>query len=535
MAKKDKFIDGIMPNNKRVTPRVIGVVSEPEGVRKKKNVVKNTTFRTEDIEELKKRHKIAVAEFDKPVGMLGLDGEEQAEKMIEQAEKENKKPKKKKVRKKWSKKRKVITTIVIVLVLLGAIIGAVLVWGNDLISKLTGGRSGIFDAIGSMLSDETVPLKTDSKGRTNILVLGTSGWDMSGSGHDGAFLTDSIMIVSLDQETKDFAMLNLPRDLITKGTCTATGKINEVYWCANQDGKDEAAGAAAAKKAVGEVLGIDFQYYVHMNWGALETIVNDLGGVTVTLDEDIQDDWTNTYIKAGVPVTLNGEQALGLARARHGTENGDFSRGASQQKLLVGIYEKAMSKGMSVTDAIGLFNTLGDNIRTDFNIDGIKTGIKLVSKDFAVDKIRQVPILVGNDEVTYMTYANYNGISYVVPEASSYWDYSLIQKYVAREFSSNAAAREGADILVLNGSGEQGVASAEKKRLENEGFVVKEIDNAPDGEYAEHYTVYVLNDSKPGTKAALEKFYNVAAKEITEVPVGINTAGYDFIVIVGKE
>lgn len=528
MAKKDKIIDDVIPVPKRRTSRRIGVVSEPEGVRKKKSVVKNTTPAVGDIEELKRKHKIAVEEFTRPVGSLDFD--------INEDELKGKKPKKaRKKRKKWSKKRKVLTTLVIVLVLIGGAAAALLIWGNDIISKLTGGRSGIFDAISTVLSDDTVPLKADGKGRTNVLVLGTSGWDMSGSGHDGAFLTDSMMIVSLDQETKDVAMLNLPRDLLTKGTCTATGKINEAYWCANQDGTNEAAGAAAAEKAVSEVLGIDFHYYVHMNWGALETLVNSLGGVTVTLDEDIQDTWTNTYIKAGETVTLDGAQALGLARARHGTENGDFTRGASQQKILVGIYEKMKEKGIGITEALGLFNTLGDNIRTDFNTDEIKSGLKIVTKDFSAENIRQVPILVGNDNVTYMTYANYNGISYVVPAANGYWDYSLIQKYVAKEFSSNPAARENAGILVLNGSGEAGVASAEKKRLTDEGFNVTDIDNAPDGEYSSHYYVYALNQEKPGTKKALEKFYGVTAGGITDVPVGINTSGYDFIVIVGKE
>ena len=528
MVKKDKIIDDVIPVTRRNNSRRIGVVSEPEGVRKKKSVVKNTTSRVGEIEEIKQKHKIAVEEFTKPVGTLDFD--------ISEDELKGRKPKKaKKQRKKWSKKRKVITTLVIVLVVLGALVAAFLIWGNAIISKLTGGRSGIFDAIGTVLSDETVPLKTDSKGRTNVLVLGTSGWDMSGSGHDGAFLTDSMMVVSLDQETKDVAMLSLPRDLLTKGTCTATGKINEAYWCANQDGTNEAAGAAAAEEAVGEVLGIDFQYYVHMNWGALETLVNDLGGVQVTLDEDIQDTWTNTYIKAGETVTLDGSQALALARARHGTENGDFTRGASQQKILVGIYEKIKEKGIGITEALGLFNTLGDNIRTDFNTDELKTGLKIITKDFSVDNIRQVPILVGNDDVTYMTYANYNGISYVVPAASGYWDYSLIQKYIAKEFSSNPAARENAGILVLNGSGEAGVASAERKRLTEEGFNVTDIDNAPDGEYPEHYYVYALNQEKPGTKKALEKFYSVTALGIADVPTGINTSGYDFIVIVGKE
>ena len=50
--------------------------------------------------------------------------------------------------------------------------------------------------------------------------------------------------------------------------------------------------------------------------------------------------WTGAVYEPGIAYTLNGEQALGLARARHGTTGGDFSRGASQQKILIGIKNK---------------------------------------------------------------------------------------------------------------------------------------------------------------------------------------------------
>ena len=46
--------------------------------------------------------------------------------------------------------------------------------------------------------------------------------------HDGAQLTDSIMAISLDQNTGDIAMLSLPRDLKASPTCTASGKFTEV-------------------------------------------------------------------------------------------------------------------------------------------------------------------------------------------------------------------------------------------------------------------------------------------------------------------
>ena len=115
---------------------------------------------------------------------------------------------------KLSKKRRfkikhpIFLTIVIILVGLGV---TGFVWGDSLISRITNGQSGLFGAIGAMISNE-IPFETDANGRTNVLVFGTEGFNMDGatnyidrdsSGtHDGAQLTDSIMIVSFDQKTQ---------------------------------------------------------------------------------------------------------------------------------------------------------------------------------------------------------------------------------------------------------------------------------------------------------------------------------------------
>lgn len=78
------------------------------------------------------------------------------------------------------------------------------------------------------------PLKTDTNGRTNLLVFGTAEDDEGGK-HGGANLTDSIMVISFSKDDNDMAMLNLPRDLWVKHEkiCTVgyQEKINTVYFC----------------------------------------------------------------------------------------------------------------------------------------------------------------------------------------------------------------------------------------------------------------------------------------------------------------
>ncbi|MBR3172522.1 LCP family protein [Candidatus Saccharibacteria bacterium] len=468
-------------------------------------------------------------DFLKPVQAFNFD--EQSGQLVAAKEPIKKTPKMKKEKKPVSKKRKIITRIIIGVLSLLLIVGIIfIIWGNDIIAKITGGQGNVFDLL---FQDETyVPLKTDENGRTNILAFGTSGYDMEGTEgetvHDGAQLTDSIMVISLNQETGDFAMLSLPRDLKVSSTCTATSKINEVYWCNNMDGDNEKAGAEALMNEVSDILGVDFQYYAHLNWGSLVSIVDILGGINVTLDEDIEDyEYTGAVFQAGVEYTLDGGQALGLARARHGTTGGDFSRGASQQKILIGIKNKVFEKSLSLSDLLGLANTLGDNLRTSFSIDELRTLAHLLS-EFDFNNMRQVSLI---EPENYMTTGMINGISYVIPAGGASY-YTAIQNYVAKMFSNEPLAYEDATVLILNGTETPGLAASEQEKLTTSLYSGADTSDAPAGEYTNEYTLYALTDAKPDSKKFLEDKYSVKAESADMLPATIPT-NYDFVLILG--
>lgn len=130
-------------------------------------------------------------------------------------------------------------------------------------------------------------LKEDSNGRSNFLIFGTSE-DDEGGNHPGGYLTDSIMILSVDQNNKNAYMISVPRDLWVQydSTCSVGnyGKINAVYFCASNNGADEAAGASALESKVSSIFGVDIQYYAHVNFTAVSDIVDALGGVDVTIE-----------------------------------------------------------------------------------------------------------------------------------------------------------------------------------------------------------------------------------------------------------
>ena len=480
----------------------------------------------------------AIEDFLSPIKSFDFNDSD-SEKNMKNPEAEPEKSKTK-FKKKPSKVRHTITTILLVIVII-LICGvtALVLWGNDIIAKITGGQGTVLDLI-TFVEETYDPLKTDSNGRTNILAFGTSGYNMDGDEgngvHDGAQLTDSIMMISLNQETGDIAMLSLPRDLKASPTCTSTGKINEIYWCHGGNGKasidEEAKAANALMTEVGSILGVDFQYFAHLNWGSLVQIVDTLGGITITLDEDIHDYyWTEAVYDAGVEYTLNGEQALGLARARHGTTGGDFSRGSSQQKILIGIKNKVLEKELSITDLLSLASTLGDNLRTNFSLNEMKT-LAHLTNEFDLESTRQISLVDYQKNIYYMTTGMINGISYVLPSAGV-GNYGPIQNYVAKNLSNDPRDYEEATILILNASETPGIAATEQSSLTDDGFSNISIDDAPEGEYNTGTTIYALT-SKPGTKALLEKHYNLTAKPLEELPEIISRS-YDFVIIVNPE
>ncbi len=427
--------------------------------------------------------------------------------------------------------RVIAVSIICLLVIAG---GAFYKWGDELISRLTGGNSGLFDAIHSMISDE-VPFLADTKGRTNVLVFGTEGYSMSGEtafgAHDGAQLTDSIMVVSFDQNTKDVALMSLPRDLKVSRACSA-GKINEVFWCHNQSGDNEDAGAKALMEQVGDVLGLDFQYYAHVNWASLIDIIDTLGGITVTLDENIADyGWTNAVAQAGVPMEINGEQALGLARARHGTTGGDFTRGNTQQKIVEGIVAKLMQSSIGMSEAFNLVNILGDNLRTNFSTDNIKAGVRMLN-GFDIANIRQIPLIDYTNNIYYVKTATINDISYVVPSAGER-DYTQLREYIAEALSNNPADREHAKIAIYNASVQFGVAGAERDKLTNEGYEIIGVGDAELGDCVSEYCVYVSSQEFPATQAALGARYGVEVKGFEELPSDIVPGEANFIIVIG--
>lgn len=410
---------------------------------------------------------------------------------------------------------------------------------------------------------QSQPLKEDENGRSNFLILGTSEDD---PGHDGANLTDSMMILSVDQANKDAYMISIPRDLYVDygRACLAgyRGKINAFFSCVN-DGTDAAAEQDRQKQTrelVGEIFGLDIQYTVHVNYTVVRDVIEAIGGkVTLTIESrdprgvlDSNFDWKcgatiSEQINKCPPdghfiqypngeVTIDGEHALYLAQARgdraptYGLEQSNFDREKNQQKVLVAIKEKAVSAGTltNVGAVTGLIDALGSNLRTNIETKEIRTLMDL-GVSIKSENIKSISLI--DADPSLLTTGPVGGASSVLPTAGLYV-YADIQAFIAKSLSSDPVVREAAKIAVLNGSGIVGAAQTVADTLTVKRYTVDEVGNAPDGTY-DAIEIYQLNEDNSGTAKALEELYNVEIKT-TDPPVSV-TGETDFVIIVGKD
>lgn len=454
-------------------------------------------------------------------------------------------PQDKRKKKKIGRKRKIAKRITVIII---AIVLAVFGWlayrfVANLMQSTEGGLFGLA---------QREPLQEDENGRSNFVIFGTAE-DNEGGQHDGENLTDSVMLLSVNQTTKDAYMISVPRDLWVRydDPCSAVGyegKINAVYFCASQDGTDEQAGAEALKDKVGEFFGIDAHYYVHVNFTVVEQAVDAVGGVTVTIETDdprgIYDpnfDWRCNYecryvdYEQGETVHLDGEHALALARARnaqggYGLGGGNFDREQNQQKILKSLREQALSAGTlsNISRVTQLMDAFGNNLRTNVQTNELQTLVGLAN-DVSNENIMSLTLVDETDPL--VTTGEHMAQSIVQPTAGMY-DYSEVHAYVQRHSSQDPVVREGAPIVVLNGTGQPGVAGGEQVSLENQGFYVSVIDDAPADNYGS-IEVYITSDDYPETSAALRRHYGLEELQRNGVPVAV-APGTGFVVVIGE-
>jgi LCP family protein required for cell wall assembly len=166
------------------------------------------------------------------------------------------------------------------------------------------------------------------KGRVTFLVIGSdSGAPKFGRGGTAAGgRADSIHLVVLDTAKRRGISIGFPRDSYVPIPGRGTDKINSAM---------SSGGPPLLIRTIERLTGIGVDYYALTSFDGLTDLVNKVGGVTVGVDQNLQDRFSGANFRKGTQ-RLNGAQALAYSRARHGTPQGDLTRSKHQGQVLLG-------------------------------------------------------------------------------------------------------------------------------------------------------------------------------------------------------
>lgn len=424
--------------------------------------------------------------------------------------------------------------------------GLVLVLGGFLLFKGYLSLNKIFKGGGNAaaLQDHVPPdqLRGEGDGRINVLLLGRGG-----EGHEGADLTDTILVASIDPINKTAGLVSIPRDLWVTVSGQGSTKINAVFANAKNKAlrtdkdtaKAEGAGVEALKKTVGDVLGLPIHYYAMVDFAGFKQAVDVVGGVDIDVPPDLAVSerlWDSTtgkpyhlQVPAG-PQHFDSTKALYFARSRKTSPRGDFDRSERQRLFITALSQKILSAG-TYTNPVKisqLMDTFGNHVSTDFTV-GDAVRFMQISKDISGNAIVSIGLA---DEPNVLVHTdNVNGQSVVVPKAGV-GNFGPIQEFIRAKLPDGYIIKEGAKLKVLNGTSKEGLATTKSNQLKSYGYNVAVIGDAPTKTYDKTILVDLTNN-KPYTKNYLEKRFGV--KAVSTLPdSAIQPEGVDFVIILGS-
>ncbi|MFH8439869.1 LCP family protein [Streptomyces sp. NPDC018026] len=256
-------------------------------------------------------------------------------------------------------------TLLVLLVLVLAAGGYAYYLYRDLNGNING--VDINDAIG-----KDRPEKLPTSGQ-NILILGSDSRAGDNAelntGKVAGARSDTALVMHIPEGRKEAVAVSIPRDtLVTRPECTKPDgsevasaervMFNSVY---------SQVGPACVVKTVEKMSGVRMDHYVEIDFAGFKDLVDAIGGVTVTVDQDIHDKSSGLDLTAGTH-KLNGTDSLAFVRTRHGVGDGsDLGRIGLQQEFMIALLSEIKKQDLlgSPTKTYKIADTLTAALTTD--------------------------------------------------------------------------------------------------------------------------------------------------------------------------
>lgn len=239
-----------------------------------------------------------------------------------------------------------------------AIVGAAC-YGGYVYNKAKNAVDSTYDPKNAVKQDSF-----DGKHSFSILLLGTDTGALGRTEIRGN--TDTMIIATINPQKKTFNLMSIPRDTMAEMIGTdnfSVHKINAAY---------NIGGAKMALNTTSTLLNVPLKYYVEVNMGGLEKLVDGVGGV------DVNNSFKFTYggytFDKG-KLHLNGKQALAYSRMRYDDPRGDYGRQVRQRQVIMSIIKNSMSVN-TLKNLNQVLNSASKNVRTNLTFNSMINIVK---------------------------------------------------------------------------------------------------------------------------------------------------------------
>lgn len=366
------------------------------------------------------------------------------------------------------------------------------------------------------------PLDEGGQDIINILLLGSDTFNSNNSGR-----TDLIVIVSINRTAGTVSMLSLPRDLYVYIPDYRVYRINSAYARGLQTNYP-GGGAGMLIETIRYNLGIEIDHYAWVDFSRFRRIVNDLGGVDISvdcaledwrlkspeLDPNVEENWEIFTLPVGV-YRMDGDLALWYARSRRTTS--DFDRGRRHMALLRAIYRRIQSLNL-IQQIADVYPQLLELVETDLTLDDILGLIPMAS---SLDPTRIA---------SYTLRPNVEVRSWLSPEGSNVLapNREALRARLEQFYTPPTAMQtrsQRVTVEIINATGVRELAQVAADRLAWDGYLSRIIDTqAP---YLRQTIIYDLSGQTRGNSLELLRtILRVDSAQIYTQPDPNRTADY---------
>jgi LCP family protein required for cell wall assembly len=359
------------------------------------------------------------------------------------------------------------------------------------------------------------PVAWDGNSLINVLVMGLDYRDWE---RDDVPRTDTMILFSLDPQSRTAGILSIPRDLWVEIPGFDYHKINTAYRL-GEVYNIEGRGPGLAMKTVEELLGMEIDAYAQIDFLAFESFIDELGGVTVNVPNKIVVDpigKQNTETLEAGEHLLPGYLALAYARSRN-TSGSDFDRAQRQQQVIMAIRDRILNAELLpdlIKNSPAIYDSLSSGISTNLSLMQL-VQLAWIAQQISAENIRQG--IIGVDQVDFAF--SYDGQDILRPlpdEIRQLRDEIFLTTGPVVPLAPAAQPRELVDqeyatVMVLNGTLSPGLASQTSEYLQSSGIFVAEPGNA-DQQYS--MTTIIDYTGNPHTVALIAQMLRVPPENI---------------------